>query len=837
MNATVIVALARRPLLVVGLALAVTSLAIPGILRLRVRADLETLLPAGSPAAESYRTFLRHFGGLEQVFVLILADNVDDADPADRADAADLAAAAGLLEEILGASPEVASASAGLSEADERFFLRHVAPRAPLLIAGADWAEAVARRIESRAIRDRVARLKAGISGPGGLAGSALARSDPLGFTDELPALRTAAALPIDPLTSTFLAPGGDAALVVLTPTRSELDPQGGRVLSAELEAAFDEVRLELDLPLDIHAIGGPLYAAQDERLLRQDLRRTLTGSLAGASALLIAAFEGLLLPLAALVPLAFGLLWTAGWIGLATPEVTAIAIGFGAVLVGLGLDYGIHAAARFRQAYLAAPATEKALGEAVRHTGPGIVTSALTTAAAFAVLGQAHFRPLEELGTLVALGILSILAALALLGGPASMLVAHRLRRPGRLWRLLGRGVEAPVAFAGRRSSLVLTVAAGLSVLALVHLPRLAINPDLRALRPFDHPAHETEALLVGRFGLGLDTANVVIAGRDLSQALERAARIGRELRRELGQEAEISNPSDHLALGEPAADRLRQLGSMPLARAAGELERELERANLNPRAFGPGLEALRAMGRGEDPGAPSRDAWPDWLARSLAAGAAGDEAGAWATIGLRLPPGTWPEGPPRSLEERIESMAPGSVIASAAALGPELRSLAAGDLKTLSLLALALVAAVVAVSFRGRLRDSALAGLPVVLGTLWTLGLWAGLGRSLDLFTLAVLPIMLGIGIDDGLHVMHGARRRPSPGLGGTPIAGSVRGAGRALVLTTLTTAVGFGSLVLSHIPGLRNGGLLIAAGVLACLLATLMVLPAIEAARNHT
>ncbi len=830
MSAAAIVALARRPVLAAGLALVITGLAIPGLFRLRVRADLETLLPAGSPVAESYRVFLEHFGGLEQVFVLILAD------PAGGVDEADLAAAAGLLEGILAASLEVASASAGIGEDDERFFLDHVVPRAPLLIAPDDWHEAVARRIEPQAIHERVARLKAGLQAPDGIARGALARGDPLGFSEELPAVLAPAALPIDPLTSTFMSPAGDAALVLVTPTRSEIDPEGGRALLAELESAYAQVRAELGVPLEFRALGGPLYAAQDERLLRQDLRRTLTGSLAGASAVLIAAFEGLLLPLAALVPLAVGLLWTAGWIGLATPEVTAIAIGFGAVLVGLGLDYGIHAAARFRQSYLVAGVADEALAETVRHTGPGIVTSALTTASAFAVLSLAHFRPLEELGLLVALGILSILAALALLGGSAAILIARRVGRPrvapearkwNNLWYLLGRAVETLASFGARRPRTVLVLAAALCAGALWHLPSLTIDPDLRALRPFDHPVYETEALLVEHFGLGLDTANVVIPGRDLPQAVDRAAGIGDELRSVLGPDIQLSSPADHLALGAPVAERLRRLAAMPLVQAADQLEQQLREANLNPRAFSPGLEALRAMGRGEDPGTPPPEVWPEWLARSLAVD--DDSGGAWATIGLRLPAATWPDGPPAELVERIERIAPGSAIASAAALGPELRELAGKDVKTLSLSALVVVATVVAVSFRGRIGASVLAGLPVVLGSLWTLGLWAGLGRPLDLFTLAVLPIMLGIGIDDGLHVVHGARRRPSSG-----ILGAVMGAGRALVLTTLTTCIGFGSLLLSHIPGLRNGGLLIAAGVLACLLATVIVLPAIEAIR---
>ncbi len=798
-----------------------------------MRADLETLLPGGSPVAEDYRLFLEHFGGLEQVFVLILAGG--------SAEGADLATAADLLEEILAASPEVESVSAGIDEDDEHFFLNYVASRAPLLIPGEDWAAAVERRLEPEAIRERMLRLKAIVQAPDGIARGALARVDPLGFSDELPINMGAAALPIDPLTQNFLAPSGDAALLMLIPKRSEIDPEGGRALAAELETAFKEVRDHLGTSLEFRALGGPLYAAQDERLLRQDLRRTVTGSLAGASAILITAFGGLILPAAALVPLVVGLLWTAGWLGLTVSDLSAIAIGFGAVLVGLGLDYGIHAAARLRQESRPDTSVVSALTETVRHTGPGIVTSALTTAFGFAALSPAHFRPLSELGLLVAFGILSILIALVLLGAPAALAIARRLRQsdppgghsrgarggaPGTyssVWCLMGRIVDGMSDFGRRRSRWVLTASAMLCAGALWSLPDLRIDPDLRALRPENHPVYETESLLVDRFGLGLDTANMVVPGRDLPQALERAAGVAAALRRDLGSGARLSSPADYLTLGEPVAERLRRLAEMPLARAAADLERELTAANLNPRAFTKGLEALRAMARGEDPGGPPEGTWPKGLARSLAVG----DDGAWVSISLRLAAGTWPAGPPAELVEGLESLAPGLAVASAAALGPELRSLATEDVRTLSLLALAAVATVVLLSFRGRPGYSLMAGLPVLLGSLWTLGLWAALGRSLDLFTLAVLPIMLGIGIDDGLHVLHGARRRPASG-----IVGAVRGAGRALLLTTLTTCVGFGSLLLSHIPGLRNGGLLIAAGVLACLLATVVVLPAIEA-----
>jgi hypothetical protein len=368
--------------------------------------------------------------------------------------------------------------------------------------------------------------------------------------------------------------------------------------------------------------------------------------------------------------------------------------------------------------------------------------------------------------------------------------------------------------------------VAAGLSVVALYGLGDLTVDADLRALRPLDHPVHEAEALLSDRFGVGLDTATVVVSGDDLPQTLERAWAAAELLRQHLGSEVTVTSPADYL--GTAVDERLRQLKTLPFDRAATQLESELRAANLNPRAFAPGLEALRALGRGEDPGAPPPSAWPEWLSESVVS----DQEGTWASLSLRLPRSSWPDGPPAELLTRLKAEIPGSAFASAAALGVELRTLAIGDLRTLGLLALVAVALTAVASFRGRLQDSLLAGLPVILGSLWTLGLWAVSGHSLDLFSLAFLPILLGIGIDDGLHVMHSARRHPAAGIHGAGIHGAVHHAGRALLLTTLTTCVGFGSLTLSRVPGLRSGGLLIAVGVGACLLATVMVLPALEA-----
>jgi predicted RND superfamily exporter protein len=84
----------------------------------------------------------------------------------------------------------------------------------------------------------------------------------------------------------------------------------------------------------------------------------------------------------------------------------------------------------------------------------------------------------------------------------------------------------------------------------------------------------------------------------------------------------------------------------------------------------------------------------------------------------------------------------------------------------------------------------------------------------------------VLFGTGIDLGVHAVQGGRLRPDGGIRGT-----IETSGLAMILIALTTGVGFGSLGSSRVPGIQNAGTLVALGVIACLVATFLVLPAVE------
>ena len=110
-----------------------------------------------------------------------------------------------------------------------------------------------------------------------------------------------------------------------------------------------------------------------------------------------------------------------------------------------------------------------------------------------------------------------------------------------------------------------------------------------------------------------------------------------------------------------------------------------------------------------------------------------------------------------------------------------------------------------------------------PLLGGVAYMLGLSALLGIELNPANAVVVPLILGIGIDDGIHIVHRYRERKDVGA-------AVKLTGRAVIMTSLTTMVGFGSLSTSHFPALASLGHIALLGIGSCLLTSLLLLPSL-------
>jgi phosphatidylglycerophosphatase A len=122
------------------------------------------------------------------------------------------------------------------------------------------------------------------------------------------------------------------------------------------------------------------------------------------------------------------------------------------------------------------------------------------------------------------------------------------------------------------------------------------------------------------------------------------------------------------------------------------------------------------------------------------------------------------------------------------------------------------------------GSLKRAALSLLPATATLVTLLGLVATAGMELNYMNIIVLPVLLGIGVDGAVHlVLRGMEPTVHSG-------GALGETGRAIAGANLTTALGFGALMIADHPGLDSLGSLAVVGLSVNLLVTLVALPAL-------
>ena len=109
------------------------------------------------------------------------------------------------------------------------------------------------------------------------------------------------------------------------------------------------------------------------------------------------------------------------------------------------------------------------------------------------------------------------------------------------------------------------------------------------------------------------------------------------------------------------------------------------------------------------------------------------------------------------------------------------------------------------------------------MICGSVFTAATLVALGIKINFYNLIGVPIILGIGIDDGVHLVNAYRTQERP----DPVM-AVRETGSAILLTSLTSMVGFGCLSFYQHPGMSTLGVILFIGVGWCLVSTLVLLP---------
>ena len=752
-------------------------------LQMNVATDITHFLPRGEDHDDVHLARELAAGELSRTMVLLI----------DAPDAATAAAASRAFEGELSAEPaftESVQRLVGGSGPDIEDAIWQVYHPHRIGFAAPD-PDAARALLTDAALDDSIAGLRRELQTPMSTLLTKIAPEDPLrllpGLFERLMAGRGAGLKLVD---GRFVTEAEDGAVLFLTSSIPMTDATAMRPLLDGIDRAFARVTGSFDEALQLHQSGTHLFATAAEAGIRADIQRVSVGSAIGLTTLFLLLFRSL-----RLVMLVLPVLLTGFFAGTCAclacfGSVHGLTLAFGAALIGVSVDYGVH----FHCHHLHG-AAGAAPRESLRAVWPGLGLGALTTITGFLALLASSFPGLRQLATFATFGISAaalstwlFLPALAGSGARPTAAAAWLTRLLRRVWFAPGR---SRLALAAPVIAVLVLIAAG--------LPRLRWNDGLSGLNKIDPVIQAQDEAVRARVVRFEQRRLVVATGADEQAALKANDEVARQLS-SLVEDGALSGFRS-VATMLPAADTQRAVDDA--VRGDPSLSDRLD-AVLKAHDFVPGaFEKWRAFLAAAAP-PPLR--YADLAATPLAQLVAPFRFTYSGGVGfvsflheLRDEP---------ALQRALAEVDGGRLIDIEAALSGAYGAYRERLLQ-LWMIGLSLILLLVGLRHRA-LRPTLIAYAPAVLGAAGTAATLSLLGLELNMLSLVALLMVVSMGVDYGVFLAE--HRADSAARDATLLA---------VVLAGASTVLGFGLLSFSSQPPLFHIGLTSAVGVLLCLL----------------
>jgi uncharacterized protein len=773
------------------------------VARLHISSDLSLLFPSQREAAALAR-FTRVFGGGDLGVVLLRGG-----------DEAEVGRATETMVTELRDKPSVVRVIDSAPTADL------ADPTLAWVHAGPHARKALARALTPEGMRERLDGTRALLLAPGSEAAEDWLAKDPLRLAlVPWESVSELAAGVFATQGGSFQADGGKARLVVLEPRGRAFDADASERFVKDFESARDRTQVAHPA-ISIELTGGHAIAAATASMLKRDLAVSGTLSLVLASVVFVATFRRGRALVAVLPPLILGTLWTTGLAALAPSGLSAMAIAFAAVVVGVGVDTGVHVYAALLRGRRAGLLPHEAARFARKTTWRPTLLAAFAAGLAFGSLALSDLGALKQLGVLCGAGEFLTAVAILLVTPEIGALLERGTPPPSRVPGWQG-AVLAMTGTRARAWTVVGTIVATVILVGVIGWPKA--GDALVALRPRALAPLITQEAVYQLFG-GKPGQWVVLSEDAAAERARARADAVAEALDPLRSDGTVEG-FDALASFAPAEStarmRLAERDALDLPGHRRALETALTDAGFDVMACKPALESF-SHPTPFTTGAKDARGMMDWIvARHLGH----DGNGTLAATFVR--PSGDPAKDARALAA-IMAADPQVIVTGYARLEAALKDSLANDLPRVALVALVLVAATLR-AILGKTRDVAIALATVVAEIAGVALLMRALNVRWHVYDALVLPVLLGVTIDEAMFLLHAAREGEKDGESvDAPIARAIEEQGALVVATALTTAAGFGALLACRFEGLFDLGEVGVLGVLLGLVAALVVVPA--------
>jgi hypothetical protein len=651
--------------------------------------------------------------------------------------------------------------------------------------------------------------------------------------------------------------------------------------------AATDSVQAILDNTLPDYpgvkaGIAGTIPLQKDEmEHTTKDMQLSSIIALALVLLLFILTFRMWSAPILAALNLVISIIIAAGVVGLVLGRLNMMTSLFAVILIGLGIDYAIHIISVYSERRVIDNEPVTAMQETLVRSGSGIITGALTTAAAFFALAISVTQGIKEMGIVLGIGILCAMAT-TLTGLPAVLVARERVisrvsrkpfEQPHVEFKVLGNLGQSII----RRPLLYLAAAIIITGLLLYQALNIKFDYNMLNIEPKGLPTVELQDTIINAFDLSPDFAMVttgsVEESWDMAERLKEMPMISRvenitdylpprdeqlERRphvkkiRNLVQKNTSTTPLnenrlEHLLIqlerldmniyelaqlafiggqdkvdekcksiiGDPEKENSQSLILNLVEKIRQDPQRAIQQLNTFQKYYYSRLrEKIYAMA---NPELITLESLPEHIRNRYV-----NEAGDKYLVTIYSREQIWNYDALTRFNKQLERVSP--KITGTPPIFLHLINLIGRDGLLATILTVIIVVVLLWIDFRSLLM-ALLGVIPLLCGGIWMVGLIKTLGLMLNVVNVIGIPMIVGIGIDDGVHILHRYRYE---GLNKTPLV--LKSTGKAVLLTSLTTMAGFGSLMVASYRGWMTLGVLLVLGVGACFVTTVLFLPSI-------
>jgi predicted exporter len=618
-----------------------------------------------------------------------------------------------------------------------------------------------------------------------------------------------------------FFVPDSTVCLLFLTPQYSSTNTGQGSALFERLNTVISQFQQSHpDVHISYH--GAPAVGYYNSTQIKHDLATTIAGALVLVLVFLLFCFRRWdFIPLL-LLPVVFGTLFGLSMMYWLKGEFSILALGIGGIVLGVALNYVLHVLTHHQ--YVSDPE------ELLRHQVKPVLLGCITTIGSFSGLLFVHTDLLRDFGLFAGFAILG--ATLFSLIWLPQMLNGERSAFP--------QFIERINAYSFDRNKPLIAVIVVLTVIGVgaYLIGGTHFDANMENLGYNKPMVKQSEDLLRDKTYTGDNTKYMASKGQTMEEALH------------------------HFGLLRAKLDSLQRVGLVksysPTDELLVSLDRQQQRIDAWHRYWDDSrLATVRQLIAAT---APAADLEPDAFETFFEAAKADYEPEALYEAGL-IPQGflstlmeqsydgTWLCFTSVRFQNEAGRNADSDYmrICDAVSSDPHLLVLdtyyyttetllqMSSDFDRLQWLSMAFVLVVLWLSFRFNIGHTLLGFMPILLSWLIVLGAMNIFGQQFNLISIIISTFIFGIGVDYSIFIMHGLTNQAQPQIVNSQLS-ILNYHKTAILLSAVTLLVTVGSMLLAVHPAIRSVGFSTLVGLLAAIILSYVVQPAIYRWLHH-